>query len=71
MPPDRRRQPSGTADALEVACYTKELGRPLQRQLLRQRLAGLSEGGSPDSGHGDDAGPTPDPRQLPREDRAG
>lgn len=71
MPSDTRRQPSGTADALEVAYYTKELGRPLQRQLLRQRLANLNEGGSPESAHGEDAAPTPDARQLPREDRAG
>ncbi|HET6829176.1 MAG TPA: hypothetical protein VFH35_10870 [Ramlibacter sp.] len=54
-----------------MAYYTKELGRPLQRQLLRQRLANLNEGGSPESAHGEDAAPTPDARQLPREDRAG
>lgn len=71
MPPDTKRPSSGGPDAFEVAYYTKELGRPLQRQLLRQRLADLTEGRSPEASHGEDAGASADPGQMPREDRAG
>ena len=71
MPPDTRRQSSSTADVLEVAYYTKELGRPLQRQLLKQRLADLNEGRSPEAAHGEDAGAPAEAGPLPREDRAG
>ena len=71
MPPDTRNPSSGSPDAFEVAYYTKELGRPLQRQLLKQRLADLNEGRSPEAAHGDDAGACADAGSLPREDRAG
>ena len=58
-------------DEFEVAYYTKELGRPLQRKLLQRRLNELLEsGGTAEASHGDD------PKlekiaPLPREDRAG
>jgi hypothetical protein len=53
----------------EVAYFTKELGRPLQRQLLRQRLAEFSDS-SIQVSHGDDLEPeTQD--APPRDDRAG
>lgn len=42
MGPDK----DGTADReeFELAWYTKELGRPLQRKLLQRRFAELGEG---------------------------
>lgn len=58
-------------DEFEVAYYTKELGRPLQRKLLQRRLNELSDSsGTAEASHGDD------PKlekiaPLPREDRAG
>jgi hypothetical protein len=53
-----------------VAYYTKELGKPLQRQLLRKQLAQPSESGNVRSSHGEDTTPevTEDP---PSQDRAG
>jgi hypothetical protein len=71
MPPDTKRPSSGSPDAFEVAYYTKELGRPLQRQLLRQRLADLNETRGPEAGHGEEGGASTEAGQTPREDRAG
>lgn len=42
--PDRNRKHPGGRPEFEVAYYTKELGKTLQRQLLTQQLAQLSEG---------------------------
>lgn len=58
--------PSGGRDEFEVAYYTKELGRPLQRQLLRQRLADFMGNRSPRAPHGED--PSPEGTPLPPQD---
>lgn len=75
MAPDRdkgRDTPRKAArDEFEVAYYTKNLGRPLQRKLLQRRLNELSEGaGTAEASHGDDS-KLEEPAQLPPEDRAG
>lgn len=68
MPSDNDRD--GGRSEFEVAYYTKELGRTLQKKLLRQRLADFSESRAPDAAHGEDG--TADLSQAPpREDRAG
>jgi hypothetical protein len=72
MAPDQDT-PRGKAarDEYEVAYYTKELGRPLQRKLLQHRLEEINDGSiSSASAHGEepsnDHGAAP-----PRDDRAG
>lgn len=35
---DRKQDRTGTRPEFEVAWYTKELGQPLQRELLRKQL---------------------------------
>jgi hypothetical protein len=67
-PKDRKKAPR---DDYEVAYYTKELGRPLQRKLLQRRFDEINEGTiSAAASHGDEPS-----RELesapPREDRAG
>lgn len=37
-----RKKPEATRREFEVAYYTKELGRPLQRKMLERQLATLS-----------------------------
>jgi len=68
--PDRNRNRHGARPEFEVAYYTKELGKPLQRQLLQKQLAQLSESGNGRSSHGEDTTPevSEDP---PSQDRAG
>lgn len=53
----------------EVAYYTKELGRPLQREMLRRKLAEFSDSGmdGAELGHGEPLREAATPRQ----DRAG
>jgi hypothetical protein len=67
MSPDKDK---GDRREFEVAYYTKELGRALQKKMLRQHLADFSDSRFPDSAHGEDAmaelAPAP-----PQEDRAG
>ncbi|NNU44838.1 hypothetical protein [Ramlibacter montanisoli] len=67
--PDRKIKPSGAPQEFEVAYYTKELGKTLQRQMLEQQLARFSENGNAASRHGEDAAPVDD--VTPQEDRAG
>ena len=72
MRPDKDKQRRTAArDEFEVAYYTKELGRPLQRKLLQRRFNELTESSvSAATAHGDEAaGERLAP--LPREDRAG
>ena len=67
--PSESRKTKGRHDAIEVAWYTKELGRNLQRQLLKQRLDGLAEMRNAEASHREetaDAALAP-----PQEDRAG
>jgi hypothetical protein len=74
--PDRNRKPSGARPEFEIAYYTKELGKSLQREMLQQQLARLSESngnGRNYTGaarHGEDAAPELVPAP-PQEDRAG
>lgn len=68
--PDRNRKSSGARPEFEVAYYTKELGKTLQRQMLEKQLARLSEGSNAARRHGEDAVPAVEP-VPPQEDRAG
>ena len=68
--PDRNRKPTEGRPEFEVAYYTKELGKSLQRRMLQQQLAQLSENGGARRLHGEDiAAETEGP--PPSEDRAG
>jgi hypothetical protein len=70
MKPDKAKSHKAPRAEFEVAYYTKELGRPMQRKLLQQRLDDFSDSFISEAGHGDEAvrerGAAP-----PREDRAG
>ena len=73
MPHERdrdRKDRKAPRPEFEVAYYTKELGRPLQRKMLQRQLASLGGDVSSAASHHDDASP-----QLgeapPPEDRAG
>ena len=68
--PDRNRKPNGGRPEFEIAYYTKELGKDLQREMLRKQLSRLSESTKIASSHGDDAVPQLD-TAPPQEDRAG
>jgi hypothetical protein len=59
-------------EEFEVAYYTKELGRALQRKMLQQRLNDLAGGsaGTAAAHHGDQPS-AQDNAPPPREDRAG
>jgi len=66
--PDRNRPRNGGRPEFEVAYYTKELGKTLQRQMLEQQLARLSESTS-NASHGEDTSPPtedapPDPTRA-------
>jgi DNA-binding HxlR family transcriptional regulator len=68
MVPDNDR--GATRQEFEVAYYTKELGRSLQRKMLQSRLDDLAEYGIAGATHGDE--PSADTYAAPpREDRAG
>lgn len=69
MAPDKDKDRKAARDEIEVAYYTKELGRDLQRKLLQRRLADLSESQRASS-HGEEPSPDANP-QPPKEDRAG
>ena len=56
------------SDEIEVAYYTKELGRELQRKMLQGRLDDFAHGPAHAASHGED---TEAPMTPPREDRAG
>jgi hypothetical protein len=71
MAPEHGWHPGGR-DEFEIAWYTKELGRPLQRELLQRRLDEIVPGhATPASAsHGHHA--AREPHDAPaREDRAG
>jgi hypothetical protein len=68
--PDRNKKPNEGSREFEVAYYTKELGKTLQREMLRKQLARLSENGNGAARHGEDAAPELEPAP-PQEDRAG
>jgi hypothetical protein len=56
--------------ARELGFYSKELGRPLQRKLLQQKLDDFSHSRS-HAAHGDDAAPADHSGRAPDEGRAG
>lgn len=58
-------------EEFEVAYYTKELGRPLQRKLLQRRFEELGEGHSVSAASHDDSADRDWHDQSSREDRAG
>lgn len=66
MPPDQKNPPPGGREEFEVAYYTKELGRPLQRQLLKQCLADFLGGRARGAAPGEEASPRVQP--LPAQD---
>jgi hypothetical protein len=68
--PDRNRKPNGGRPEFEIAYYTKELGKDLQREMLRKQLARLSESTKIQSSHGEDPAPQPD-TAPPQDDRTG
>lgn len=69
--PDRYNKRPGSRPEFEVAWYTKELGKSLQREMLQKQLALLSvETTAARGGHGEDAAPQAEPPPPP-EDRAG
>lgn len=68
--PDRNRKPNGGKPEFEIAYYTKELGKDLQREMLRKQLARLSVSTKIASRDGEDAAPQLD-TAPPQEDRAG
>lgn len=67
MPPEKDK---GPRREFEVAYFTKELGRTLQKEMLRQRLADFSDSRIEQAGHGEDASADAGP-QLPQDQRAG
>ncbi len=71
MAPDKdRKERKTTREEYEVAYYTQELGRPLQRKLLQRQFAQLSESDISAAAHGEE--PSPESNGVPpREDRAG
>jgi hypothetical protein len=68
--PDRNSRRQGARPEIEVAWYTKELGKPLQRELLQKKLARLSESGRVSGTHGEDTAPQVE-EPPPQQDRAG
>jgi hypothetical protein len=68
MEPDKDRK--AARKEFEIAYYTKELGRPLQRKLLQRQLADFSDSTVTAASHGEDVTPQGD-APPPREDRAG
>jgi hypothetical protein len=70
MAPDKERK--AARQEFEVAYYTKELGRSLQRKMLQKRLDDFTDsaGASTAGTHGDE--PSAEKYEAPpREDRAG
>lgn len=65
---DRNRK--AARDEYEVDYYTKELGRPLQRQMLQKRLDDLSDRSIKAASHGEEDSPE-NRASTPRDDRAG
>lgn len=72
MAPDKDGK--AAREEFEVAYYTKELGRPLQRKLLQRRLDELGEGHSVSAADASSRGDSSDRDRhdkSQREDRAG
>jgi hypothetical protein len=70
-PEQRKERRKAPRHEYEVAYYTEELGRPLQRQMLQRRFDEIREGTiSAASSHADEASRESE-AAPPREDRAG
>lgn len=68
--PGKDRTRKAARDEYEVAYYTKELGRPLQRKMLQKRLDDLAGGSAAAASHGvEESLESRD--SPPRDDRAG
>jgi hypothetical protein len=70
MEPKKNKSRKPGREEFEVAYYTKELGRPLQRKLLQRRLADLSDRAITPASHGEEDSPELN-YVPPKEDRAG
>jgi hypothetical protein len=64
-----RKQREAARREFEVAYFTKELGRPLQRKMLERQLATLSASPPIKAAHHDEVSSAG--RETPPEDRAG
>jgi hypothetical protein len=70
MNPEKKDR--GPRQEYEVAYYTKELGRSLQRKMLRERLEDLNDPRADLPAHGEGAHPDPEQASPPAQDeRAG
>jgi hypothetical protein len=68
MEPDKAKPRKTHRDEFEVAYYTKELGRSIQRKMLQQQME--ASGSSSSSAHGEDS--SFDSHGIPpQHDRAG
>lgn len=70
MTPDKDKDRKAAREEYEVAYYTKELGRPLQRKMLQRRFNDFSESTINAASHGEEPSPE-NQAPPPREDRAG
>ena len=64
-------KPTKAPREFEVAYYTKELGRSLQRKMLQKRFDDFSDSHITASAHGDESSKDKETQAMPREDRAG
>jgi hypothetical protein len=77
MSPDKHKKTANedrkpAREEFEVAYYTKELGRPLQRKLLQRRfVSDFQDSSITAANHHADETPADDRFAPPREDRAG
>jgi hypothetical protein len=70
MAPDKDPDRKAAREEFEVAYYTKELGRKLQRKMLQRRFEDFSDSTITAAAHGEE--PSPESRSSPpRDDRAG
>jgi len=68
--PGKDKDRKAARDEIEVAYYTKELGRPLQRKMLQSRFNDFGDSNITAASHGEE--PSPEDRAAPPpEDRAG
>ena len=72
MEPDKAkdRNSHSRRDEYEVAYYTKELGRSIQRKMLQQQMEASGSTSTSASAHGEDSG-FDTPSSPPQHDRAG
>lgn len=68
--PGKNRDRKAARDEYEVAYYTKELGRPLQRRMLQKRFDDLADSAISAAAHGEEES-LESRAAPPPEDRAG